>query len=179
MSFLQTWGLKIGLGVALMAGSAGAAWFAADAHYGAELAALRAADKQAVEDQAKQDAETLTRYAQAAQEIQNEASTQLASMSTDVADLGMRVKSAQGALRICSSADPVPIQFVPVSVGSRPSSGTSAPTDTTGPVEPVVPRISVDPVVFRDDLKIGIKAIDAELLYRELLRDGGQSKPGD
>jgi hypothetical protein len=173
MSFLQTWGLKIGLVLALMAGSAGAAWFAADAHYGAKLAALRAADKQAAEDQAKQDAETLTRYAQASKEINDDAQAKIAGMSADIADLRVRNADGQSALGLCTS-DPVR-QSMPVADGRGTPAGEGPPPVATGPVEP--PRIAIDAGEYRSELNVGIKAIEAELALRQILRTGGQTTP--
>jgi hypothetical protein len=178
MSFLQKWGLILVAVLALMIGSAGAAWFAADAHYGKQYAALKASYEQASKDQAVEAAATLTRYASAAMEVQDEAQSQIAGLSTDIRDLGVRVQSAHSALRICTD-DSVPSGPVPAAVGSGVASGPTASANAAGSAKPDLPAqtIAIDPDILRDDLEIGIKATAAELLYRQLLRDGGQAKP--
>jgi hypothetical protein len=178
MSFLQKWGLIAGIVLALMLASGVGAWFAASAHYEQEYTVLKASYEQASKDQAAEAAATLTRYATAATEVQNEASAQLSGMAVDISDLGVRVQSAHQALRLCSN-NPVPVGPVPVAVGSGTAGGPSATPDAVGSTQPVVAAktIAIDPDVLRDDLEIGIKATSAELLYRQLLRDGGQAQP--
>jgi hypothetical protein len=178
MSLLQKWGLIAITVLALMAGSAGAAWFAADAHYSKQYTALKASYEQASKDQAAEDAAVLKNYAQAALEVQGEAQSQIAGLSANIRDLGVRVQSAHSALRICTSGDPVSSGPVPATNGPGTGSGPTAPANAVGSTQPPVTAqtISIDPDILRDDLQIGIKATSAELLYRQLLRDGGQAK---
>jgi len=170
MSFLQKWGLIGLIALLLMAGTAGTTWFAADAYYGKKLAAQQASDKQASDDQAAEDAATLSRYAAASQEINNGLKAESADMRSTAADLGMRLAGNSEALRICTND--TMRSSVPNANGSGTSGGSSAPTAATGPTEPTV---AIPAGQLRDDLKIAIDGIDAQLAYRKLFRSGDQA----
>jgi hypothetical protein len=171
MSFLQTLGLKL-LVLALMCG---ATWAAADVHYSKIIAQLKATDAQAAKDAQAEAAATLTRYAQSAQEINDEAANQIAGMSGDIHDLSVRANDAHSALAICTAAVPVE----PVSVANGPGTAASAPVDSTaaGSTKSSESRIAIEPGQLRSDLEVARKAIESELLFREWLRQNGQAPP--
>jgi hypothetical protein len=166
MSFLQLWGLR--LLIVLIA--CGITWGAADVHYSKQITALKVAHTQELKDQQAQDAATLSRYAATSLEVNDEAQKQIASMSSDIADLRVRNDDAHAALQLCTS-DPVR-QPVPVADGSGAAASPGPDAAAPGSSEPTV-AVPLDE--YKDQLKIGIQAIDAELLMRRILREGGQA----
>jgi len=167
LSFLQTLGLKV-LVILLICG---VTWGMADVHYSKQITTLKVAHDQELKDQRAEDAATLSRYAATSLEVNDEANKQIASMSTDIADLRMRSNGAHAALQLCTS-DPVrePVQQAD---GSGAAAGPGPDAAATGSSEPVV---AVPLEEYKDELKIGIQAIDAELLMRRIFREGGQAK---
>lgn len=170
MITLPIWAWKLIAGLALVAGACVTTWFIADAHYTKQYTALKASYEQANKDQAAEDATTLTRYAAASLQVNDEAQKQIAGMSVDIADLSMRHSGSVTALQLCT-ADSVR-EPVPVAVGP----GTAAsPGSDASPVGSSEPTVAVPLTEYRDTLSIGIKAIDAELAMRRIFREGGQA----
>ena len=172
MPTLPIWVWKLFAGVALIGATAGITWFAADAHYTKQYTALKASLQQEARDQQAEDAATLTRYAAASQEINHEAEKQIAGMSSDIADLRVRNDGSTTALQLCTNDTVRPV--VPVANGSGTAAGAGPDASSTGSSEPTV---AVPLGEYKDQLSIGIKAIDAELALRQLLRAGGQAPP--
>jgi hypothetical protein len=103
--------------------------------------------------------------------VNDEANQQIASMSSDIADLRMRSNGANQALQLCTS-DPVrePVREADgLGAAASPGSDAAAPRSSE-------PTVAVPLDEYKDELKIGIQAIDAELLMRRLFREGGQAK---
>jgi len=172
MTLWQKIALYFGIILSIVIGTAGTTWFAADAYYGKKLTALQATDKQAAADQAAEDAVTLSRYATAAQEVNNEAKSQIAAITGASSDLRVRLADAHEALGHCSN-DSVR-GTMPEAIGSGTGSDKPATAGSTATTEPTV---SIPRAVLEDDLLIGINAIKAEKEYRDLLRAGGQVAP--
>lgn len=170
MITLPAWAWKLIAALALVAGACATTWFIADAHYTKQYTALKASYEQAGKDQAAEDAATLTRYAAASQEINDEATKQIAGLSTDIADLRVRNEGSTSALQLCTSDQVRP--SVPVADGSGTSASPGSDASASGSSEPTV---AVPLAEYKDELSIGIKAIDAELAMRRIFREGGQA----
>ena len=169
LSFLQTLGLKI-LVILLIVGCT---WGMADVHYSKIIEHQKAVDEQAATDARVEAAATLTRYAQSAQEINDEAANQIAGMSGDIRDLGVRGNDAQQALALCTA--PVPEQPVSIAVGPGAAPSTPVAPVAGRPTEPLEPLVIIPPQKLRDDLEVAKKAIETELLFRQWLRENGQA----
>jgi hypothetical protein len=172
MPTLPLWAWKLIAGALLIAATVGVTWLAADVHYTKQYTALKASLQQEARDQAAEDAATLTRYAIASQEINNDAQKQIAGMSNDIADLRVRNDGSTTALQLCTNdqvRDPVP-----VADGSRVGTSSGSNATAAGSSEPAV---AVPLGEYKDQLNIAIKAIDAELAMRRIFRDGGQAPP--
>ena len=166
---IPAWAWKALAAIALLAAVVGTTWFAADAHYSKKLSALQATMQQEQRDQAAADAATLARYATASQEINNDYKKQIAGMSSDIADLRMRLDGSTTALGYCTNNQVRPA--MPDAVGSGTAAGAGPNAAAPGSSEPLV---GVPLQEYKDELSIGIKAIDSELALRNLLRAGGQ-----
>jgi len=167
---LALWLTRAGLFLAIIGATAGITWFAADAHYSKQYEDLKAQYAQTSKDQAAEDAATLTRYAQAAQEVNEDAKTELASAAASAADLGVRLNDGYAAIRACSATSavsPAP------AVGSAVAADARQPAADQGRTGPEV-SAGIDPEVLRDTLTTAIDAINAELLWRQYARQTGQ-----
>lgn len=172
MTTLQMWLLKIIAALAILAGACGATWFSADAHYSRQLEALKASYEQAQKDATAEAAATLTRYAQAAQEVNDEAKSQLAGANAAAADLGVRLNDGYAAIQACGAASTIGADVAP---GSGAATDSRPAAADAGRAEPQVPAVAgIDPQLLRDTLTTAIDAIDAELWWRQYARETGQ-----
>lgn len=174
MPTIPVWAWKLLAGLAVIAGVAGTTWFAADTHYSKIIEHQKAVDQQAADDARVEAAAALTRYAQAAQEINNEAANTISGMSDDIRDLGVRGNDARQALAICTA--PVPVKPVPDANGSGTAPSAAVNPEAGGSVEDAERLIVIQPGQLKDDLEIARKAIETELLFRQWLRENGQAQ---
>jgi len=161
--------LKIGLALAIVAGACGATWFAADARYSRQYAALKAGYEQASKDQKAVVDKTIADNQAAAKDIDGKAE-RIKSMAGVISDLSVRVGAGRGAVRVCPAAagtvrpylDPI---GPAVTAGDRPAAAAAEPD------------IGIARGVVSGALEVGIDALKAELFWREYARRTGQTKP--
>src|SRR6266403_3709749 len=157
--------LKIALALAIVGGACGATWFAADARYSRQYAALRGAYEQASRDQKAVVERTIADNQAAAKAVNDEAKQQIGDMSRVIADLSVRSTAGGHALRVCAA----PAGTV------RPYLDPIGPAVTAGPgraAEPAraAPDAAITPAILWNVLDVGIDALKAELLWREWVR---------
>jgi hypothetical protein len=164
--------LKIGLALAIIAGSCGATWFAADAHYSSQYTALKAGYEQASRDQTLHVAQTIASNAQASKEINDQAQTQIGSMAAVIGDLSKRLqqRSGTGPISLCPAATS-PASAAAVSPGRTV---TASPDAVAVPEKRVDQAAAIDPNILGDALETGIAALKAEILWRQYIRRTGQ-----
>lgn len=169
MTTLELWLLRVVIVLTLAAGEAAAVWFAADAHYSRAYVALQADYQQATKDQAAEAAATLSRYAAASQEVNDEAQKQLAGMAATLADLRLRAPAAgQPTVSLCTAQGPGRPPDAAVGPAAAGSPG-GAPSAAGSGIE-----LAIDAGALGDTLDVAIDALSAELLWRQYARQTGQ-----
>jgi hypothetical protein len=165
---IQTLALKIGLALAI--GACGATWFAADAHYSKQYAALKAGYEQAAKDQKAVVDKTIAENTAVTEDINGKAQ-QISSMGTVLGDLSVRLDAANHR----------PVRLCPAAAGAiRPYLDPIGPAITASdrPAPAVAePDIGIARGVVSGALEVGIDALKAELFWREYARRTGQAKP--
>jgi len=166
---IQTLALKIGLALAIVVGACGATWFAADARYSRQYAALKAGYEQASKDQKAVVDKTIADNQAAAKDIDGKAE-QIEGMAAVISDLSVRVGTGHSSVRMCAPAagtvrpylDPI---GPAVTAGDRPAAAAAEPD------------IGIARGIVSGALEVGIDALKAELFWREYARRTGQTKP--
>jgi len=165
MTILEKWLFVLGVSLLALAGIFECGRLSASAKYEAQIASIQAAQKQALADSEAEKARLLSQYAQAAQEVNQDAQKTIGDQSALIGKL----RNATPTIRLCSSAEvsrePVPAPNGPgATAGDRPTaSGPS--TD---------PEIAIDADSLDTGLGIAIDALKAEQLNRQWLRGTGQ-----
>ena len=169
--------LEASIALAILIGSCVATWFAADAHYSRAFSSLEGQLDEAARLQQRAVAEQIAKDGQAAKAVDDEAKSQIGSMSAVIADLSLRNAHPGGTGRLCAGA---PGPAVPRPQPDRPAaaggSGTpSGPAAASAPA-PAVSAPGIDLGALGDALELGKESIKAELLWREYARKTGQVK---
>ena len=161
--------LKILVVVAVVAGLCGATWFAASAHYSKLYAGLQAEIKQAAADEAKDNAATTTRYAQAAMEVNDEAQTSVAFFSDAVKRLQQRPPTT--ITRQVPAAAPSTIKS-----DERPNGPAAPASDHPVPGFGGSTTICLDSETLGSVLATGTGAMNEVLFFRKWAREVGAAK---
>lgn len=168
---IQTLALKIGLALAIVAGACGATWFAADAHYSDQYAALKAGYEQAARDQKAQVDKTVADNQAAAKAVDDEANQQISGMAGTITSLLMRKPAGGSAVtvRACTAGTVRPY-LDPVGPATT-ASPRPAPEPAGSGVE-----AAIAPAILTNVLDVALDALKAELLWREYARKTGQAR---
>jgi hypothetical protein len=159
---------KIGIAIAILLGCCGATWFAADAHYSSQYAALKAKDMQKaadaqkiIDDKARAD-ETVTK------EVNDEAVAQIGVMSDAI--VGLLQHPITITRTVTAIQGPAELDVKPDGPGIAASPGPAdGPEKTIG--------ACLDPATLKQILDIATSGIDAELEWRKWARGTGQAGP--
>jgi len=165
MTVLEKWLLGAALTLFALAGIFGSGWFAADAHYSQQIAALKSANEQALKDAEAEKAALLSKYAQAAQEVNQDAQKTIGDQSALIG----RLRNDASTIRLCA-APAVPGGPVPAPNGPGATAGDRPVASGTG----ASPEVEVDAAGLDDGLGVAIDALTSEQLYRQWLRGTGQ-----
>ena len=177
---LQTDAVEIGISVVVIAAACSVTWFAADAHYSKQLASFKgqiegaaAAQKAAVTAQIKIDQD-------AAKEVDDATKQQIGSMAETISDLSLRLQhAASSGTRTVRPAPAGPAVACVKPDRSAAAAGGGPVREPEKPVaaagsEPENAAISAD--ILDGVLTVGIDALKAELLWRQYVRQTGQTK---
>jgi hypothetical protein len=160
--------IKIAAIAAIIVAIVGTTWFAADAHYSKQYAALKAEITQAAKDEQVSTDATNIKNNYVTKEAFNEAQTQLANAQSNLDDLNKRMSNSTGATivsRVVSQGKDSTCKLDTVSNGPGVDTGSGS----VGKVEGTVASTEVstiDTLVLADVLQTGIDALNAELIWR-------------
>lgn len=174
---LQIGLLEAGIALAILIGSCLATWFAADAHYSQAMSNLQGQLDGAAKAQTHAVAEQIAKDGQAAKVVDDEAKSQIGSMSAVIADLSLRNAHPSGTGRLCAAAPSPPVPRVQPD-RSAAAGGPNPPAGppTASPNAPEVSAPGIDLGAIADGLELGAESIKAELFWREYARKTGQVK---
>lgn len=174
---LQIGLLEAGIALAILVGSCAATWFAADAHYSQAMSNLQGQLEGAAQAQKKAVDEQITKDGQAARQVDDEAKSQIGSMSAVIADLSVRNAHPGGSGRLCAPAASAPVPHSQPDRSAAPG-GSIAPAGSAAASAPApaVSAPSVDLGALNDALELGKESIKAELLWRQWARETGAAK---
>ena len=169
--------LEAGIALAILIGSCIATWFAADAHYSKTLSNLQGQLDGAAQTQQRVVAEQIAKDGQAAKAVDDEAKSQIGSMSAVIADLSVRNAHPSGTGRLCAAGQG---PQVPDRQSARPaapggSNSPAGPPAASTPA-PAVSAPGIDLGALGDALELGSQSIKAELLWREWARKTGHAE---
>lgn len=169
--------LEVGIALAILIGACVATWFAADAHYSKAMSNLQGQLDEAARLQQRAVAEQIAKDGQAAKAVDDEAKSQIGSMSAVIADLSVRNAHPGGTGRLCAAAPGPAVPRVQSDRSAAPGGSIAPagpPAASAGP--PAVSTPGIDLGALGDALELGKESIQAELLWREYARKTGQVK---